>query len=173
MKTTLIILLFFITTSYTNKSDNDSIPLNKFKKTLCKDWLYEYSITNGKKEVISNEVFVHGLTNVFFRIVFRNMNKTELERFYRNNPEYINLLKGNFLEGIEMFGDYKGCPEYILLKNNLKENLLDIQTYGTCNSGPPTKWKSFRIEKLTKDTLVLAGYMGETLENKLIYSRIK
>ena len=108
------------------------------------------------------------------------MGKKELQRFYTNMPkEYQNLLKGTTLEGIEMFGDYKGCSEYpILLDNSVDINgyLVDcsIQTFGNCDgNGNPQKWKSFKIDKLTKDTLVISGYMGQPLENKIVYSRIK
>lgn len=180
MKTVLTIILFYTNTSFICQFNQSQIQSKKIEKLLCKDWSYEYSIINGKKEVISNETFTNGPTTVFFRIDFRKMGKKELQRFYTNRPkEYQNLLKGTELEGIEMFGDYKGCPEYPILLNDsvdINGDLVDcsIQTYGNCDgNGNPQKWKSFKIDKLTKDTLVISGYMGQPLENKIAYSRIK
>lgn len=66
MKKVLTIILFYTITSFICQFNSGQIQSKKIEKLLCKDWSYEYSIINGNKEVISDETFMNGPTNVFF-----------------------------------------------------------------------------------------------------------
>ena len=171
----LIIGLTLLVSSYSI----EPIPSKKLSKLLSKDWKYEYSIHDGVKTQISNDEFINGLTNVFFKIEFWKYSKKDLQLFYMTqHSDYKSILKGNLLEGIEMFGDYKGCTEYpILLSDSTDVNGFivecKIQTYSNCGNGAPIASRTFYIDRLTKDTLIISGYLGETKANKIIYSRMK
>lgn len=180
MKLIIFLSIFFYISNFEKTVQDEQIQLKKIKKMLCGDWFYDYSIKDGKKEVLSDYDFNYTSTKVFFRIEFRKMYRKEFKHFYKNrHPDYKRILKGTALDGIVMFGDYKGCEEYPLLLNDstdIEGNLKDlkIQTYGGCMSNEaPKKWKSFTIDHLSKDTLVLSGYMGEPLVNKLVYIKKK
>ena len=176
---TITILLLLTLTSFSGVKNTDAIPLKKISKLLCNDWAYQYSLNNGTKEIITNEVFTYGSTKVFFRIEFWKYRKKQLKQFYIDeHADYKTIISDNILEGVEMFGDYKGCPEYPILLNdstNDKVNLVEckIQTFWNCGEEVPVKSKAFYIDKLTKDSLIISGYMGDSRENKIVYSKIK
>ena len=173
----ITILLLLALTSFTGIKNTSGIHLKKIEKLLCNNWSYQYSINNGIKEIITNEVFTYGSTNVYFKIEF--LKYTLVEQFYfEEHADYKTILSDNILEGIEMFGDYKGCPEYPILLNdatNDKGNLVEckIQTFWNCGEEVPVKSKAFYIDKLTKDSLIISGYMVGSRENKIVYSKIK
>ena len=179
MRTIFIFILACILTSFSGTKKDSGISLRKLDKLLCNNWSYEYSINSGSKQIISDYDFAYTGTQVFFRIEFWKFSKKELVRFYEHqNIDYKRILKGNRLEGIEMFGNYKGCSEYPILLNDsvdLNGDLIscEIQTYHNCDNKTPVKVKSFFIDKLTKDSLIISGYMGDARTNKIIYKRVK
>lgn len=182
MRSTLIGVLILATCSgFTKSSSGDGILFKKIGKRLTGDWSYQYSMNNEDKFIISNEEFIHGRTHVFFRINFLEFSKSYAQWFDKNNPALNDIRRNNVLNRIEMFGDYVGCPEYPVLENeavNQAGELIEckITTYWNCDNSGYVQSKTFNIERLTKDTLIISGYSGylkETKEIKHIYSRSK